>query len=752
MKKTFTTIVFSLWALILISQPTFPDPGPLYDDNTVPRIDILIHPDSLDLIYEDPESNHEYPATFIFSNGSILDTVYEIGFRLRGNTSRWSQKKSFKVSLNSFHPGRKYYDVEKINLNGEHNDPSVVRSKLNWDIYRSLNIPAPRSNHVQLYINGNYHGLYINVEHIDEEFVKSRFMNNDGNLYKCLWPADLNYLGSDPDLYKLQAGDRRAYDLKTNEEEDDYSDLAHFIDVLNNTPIADLPCELEKVFNVYDYLKVIAVQVTTGDWDAYIYNKNNYYLYHNTSSGRFEYIPYDPDNTFGIDWFGVSWETRNIYDWSHPGELRPLYERILQVDKYRDQYSYFTKMLLNEIVEESIFFPYINSLRDQSYPYIINDPYYPLDYGYTASDFLSSYDQPTGAHDVTGLKPFIENRRNASLGQLINNNIYPVLNYAWHSPAVIGQDIWFRVFAEDDDPDLSVQLQVSEDGGFVYEIEMLDDGQHHDLEAGDGFFGCSAGYFTQAITLEVNIRASDLQAHVSNYYCSFQEIILNNVVLPDLYINEFMADNNTTVADEWGDFDDWIEIYNGGTTPVWLGDLYLTDNLGNQDKWPMPDYTLAPDSFLLIWADDDEIQGQFHASFKLSKDGEEIGVFGPETMDFPVIDQIIYGPQQEDVSMGLDPDGGENWTIYSTATPGFSNGSSGSVDEYVILPSLNFYPNPCKNGTLFLEQKETVNIYDMSGKLYISIENTDQVNVGELQPGIYIIKTLKHKPARLIII
>jgi len=240
-------MILSLWMLILASQPIFPDPGPLYDDNTVPRIDILIHPDSLDLIYEYPESDHEYPATFIFNNGYVHDTVEEIGFRLRGNTSRWSQKKSFKVAINSFHSGRKYYGVEKINLNGEHNDPSVVRSKLCWDIFRSFNVPAPRANHVQVYINGDYYGLYISVEHIDEEFVLSRFMNNDGNLYKCLWPADLNYLGSDPDLYKLESGDRRVYELKINKEEDDYSDLAHFIDVLNNTPIEDLPCELEKV-------------------------------------------------------------------------------------------------------------------------------------------------------------------------------------------------------------------------------------------------------------------------------------------------------------------------------------------------------------------------------------------------------------------------------------------------------------------------------------------------------------------------
>ena len=50
-------------------------------------------------------------------------------------------------------------------------------------------------------------------------------------------------------------------ELKTNTDEDDYTDLAHFIDILNNTPAADLPCALEEVFNVADYLKVQALDV-----------------------------------------------------------------------------------------------------------------------------------------------------------------------------------------------------------------------------------------------------------------------------------------------------------------------------------------------------------------------------------------------------------------------------------------------------------------------------------------------------------
>jgi len=166
----------------------------------------------------------------------------------------------------------------------------------------------------------------------------------------------------------------------------------------------------------------------------------------------------------------------------------------------------------------------------------------------------------------------------------------------------------------------------------------------------------------------------------------------------------------------------------------------------------MPDYTIAPDSYLLIWADDEEEQGAFHANFKLGKDGEEIGIFGPETMGFPVIDSLTYGQQQQDISMGRISDGDDEWKFFNEPTPGYSNESGASIGEYVLLPALVFYPNPCKNGILFLEQEETVCIFDMSGKFCLSVENTNIVDVEQLGPGIYIIVTMNHRPARLIII
>ncbi|NTV84371.1 MAG: hypothetical protein HGA23_08750, partial [Bacteroidales bacterium] len=97
MKKSFLflTIVFLTFFYQAFSQPEFPPNVPVFDSSVVARVDITINPDTLEWLYENVESDIEFHAVFNFSNGTINETVNDIGFRLRGNTSRYSQKKSF---------------------------------------------------------------------------------------------------------------------------------------------------------------------------------------------------------------------------------------------------------------------------------------------------------------------------------------------------------------------------------------------------------------------------------------------------------------------------------------------------------------------------------------------------------------------------------------------------------------------------------------------------------------------------------
>lgn len=490
LKKYLFLLCYLIVNIVSAQNYTNPDKGEIFNDNIVPRIDILIHPDSLTAIYNDVWSDKEYTCTFIFDNQNIRDTLYAVGFRLRGNTSRNAAKKSFKVSFNTFVSGRKYYGLEKLNLNGEHNDPTISRSKIGWDLLGSVEAVSPRANHVQLYINDLYYGLYINIEHIDERFVKSRFKENNGNLYKCLYPADLNYLGSNPDLYKFESNGRQAYNLKINELEDDYTDISAFINILNNTPLSNLPCELEKVFNVNDYLQYMAFDILSGNWDGYIYNKNNYYLYHNQLSGQFEYIPYDIDNTFGIDWLGKDWGNRNIYTWN-PGsssEKRPLYTRLLSIPEYKNRFSfYMNKFLQNQFMESSIY-PQMDIMLNRIAIYAQQDSFRTLDYGYTQSDFLNAWAQSSGGHVAYGLKPYIATRRNNALQQLQLTDSKPF----FHRLNIRqGNDtLYFRIKAEDESPStLSITLNYQINTAVGQNTALFDDGMHADFAPNDGIWG-----------------------------------------------------------------------------------------------------------------------------------------------------------------------------------------------------------------------------------------------------------------------
>jgi len=749
MNKIITLIVLLFVTVTLSSQSIFPDPGPLYDDSVVPRIDITINPDTLDWLYqhENLESDIEFTARFIFDNGEICDTIEPVGFRLRGNTSRYSQKKSFKVSFNTFTSGGKYYGVEKLNLNGEHNDPSVIRSKVCWDIFRKMEIPAPRSNHVRVYINNDYYGLYINVEHIDEEFVKSRFTYNDGNLYKCLYPADLNYLGEDPNLYKLELNGRRVYDLKINEELDDYSGFANFVDVLNNTPNNNIKCELDEVFNTYDYLKVIAADILFGNWDGYIYNQNNFYLYHNSINNKFEFIPYDYDNTLGIDWLNRDWGTRNIYDWQqHGSNYRPLYERLMDNQELRNQYTYYMNQLVTETLDIDSLITAIGQRRDMIAPYLVSDTYYPRDYGYTMDDFYNSYSTALGGHVDYGLFPYLQTRVNAIIDQLENTNMLPVIKYIKHLRSS-DTEVWVRAYADVANLPANVNIVYTIEGQSNMEQTMYDDGLHNDGEAGDHIFGGLIDDIPENSSLTYQVKVEDNIGNENILPCEPVLVPQSGGSDVMLYINEFLASNSTTNTDEHGDYDDWVEVYNAEDVVVWLGDKYLTDNLSQPNKWQLPDAYIEPGAFQIIWADGEPEQGPFHASFKLSKDGEDIGLFDA---DLGVIDEYIFGPQTTDISEGRLPDGGPDWVFFEHPTPGASNEFS-DINEDGEIETFVLYPNPANGNIVNLSSSLNFKVYNIYGQVVAKIMNNNQIDISGYSTGIYIVVSDKGIKQKLIV-
>ena len=140
---------------------------------------------------------------------------------------------------------------------------------------------------------------------------------------------------------------------------------------------------------------------------------------------------------------------------------------------------------------------------------------------------------------------------------------------------------------------------------------------------------------------------------------------------PGVLITEFQAANTRTALDDQGSYSDWIELHNPTDTPVSLLSYTLTDDPAAPTKWPLPVTTLAPGAFLVVWASgiDQVTADGWHASFRLNRGGEYVGLFGP---DGQVVDEVTFGPQLVDVSLGRLP-GSEQWVAFLNPTPGAAN-------------------------------------------------------------------------------
>ena len=141
---------------------------------------------------------------------------------------------------------------------------------------------------------------------------------------------------------------------------------------------------------------------------------------------------------------------------------------------------------------------------------------------------------------------------------------------------------------------------------------------------------------------------------------------------PGILITEVQAANTRTVADDQGGYSDWIELHNPTDTPVSLLGYTLTDDPAAPTKWPLPVTTLAPGAFLVVWASGvDQVAPEgWHTNFRLNRNGEYVGLFAP---DGQVVDEVTFGEQEVDVSLGRLRTVFDQWVSFPIPTPGAAN-------------------------------------------------------------------------------
>lgn len=158
-------------------------------------------------------------------------------------------------------------------------------------------------------------------------------------------------------------------------------------------------------------------------------------------------------------------------------------------------------------------------------------------------------------------------------------------------------------------------------------------------------------------------------------------------VARQVVLNEIMASNTVTIADNDGDYPDWVEIFNNGTDPVNLEGYGLSDDELMPYKWVFPDVTVGAGDFLVIWASnkDRRVPGEpLHTNFAISSSGEEVVFTAP---DGSRVDMLAPVSVPADISLGRQPDGTGNWLYFEAPTPGETNTGSGyeSLLEPVVF-------------------------------------------------------------------
>ena len=212
-------------------------------------------------------------------------TITGCGFRIKGNSSQafvGGYKKPFKLEFDEFNSGDLLFGLEHLNFNNCFKDPTFTREIVAYNLFGTVS-PAPRASFVRLFLNGEDWGLYVQVEEVEKKWLKLKFSNEDGNLFK-----------GDPHGELTKAPDfsiyTNSYELKTNTDLNDWSDLTNFIAVLNDTPPPELSVKMDELFNVYEFLRIFAVNNFLVNLDSYWGTGHNYYFYDNPDYNKFSYI------------------------------------------------------------------------------------------------------------------------------------------------------------------------------------------------------------------------------------------------------------------------------------------------------------------------------------------------------------------------------------------------------------------------------------------------------------------------------
>lgn len=175
---------------------------------------------------------------------------------------------------------------------------------------------------------------------------------------------------------------------------------------------------------------------------------------------------------------------------------------------------------------------------------------------------------------------------------------------------------------------------------------------------------------------------------MKSYYWLLLILLLPKISNSQVVINEYSCSNYATITDNYGLYNDWIELYNPSGSAVNLAGYFLSDNVNNPTKWAIPaGVTIAAGGKLMVMCSGrDEFSGGYlHSTFSLTQTkADDIVLANPAGA---IIDQVVTNPTLIENSRGRSTDGAATWSLFTTPTPNAAN--AGAVNEYVARPVMN---------------------------------------------------------------
>jgi hypothetical protein len=717
-----------------------------YDLNTIQKIEITFTQPNWDYMLDTAKAGSDgyISASKVKINGVEFSNV---GVKYKGNSSYnpTRNKNPFHIELDTY-VDQNYLGYTDIKLSNAYRDPSFLREVLSYKIASDY-MHVPQSNYANVYVNTKLIGLYSNTESVGKKFVKNRFGSKSNTFVKCspvngADPGSLNYpnlvyLGPDSSLY-----------FERYELESDYGwdDLVNLCDTLNNHIDA-----IEEIVNMNEVLWMLAFDNVLVNLDSYIGQfSQNYYLYKDDHD-RFRPVLWDLNESFGT--FSET-GTGNLNTTTSRIQMSPLLhsdhanwplvKNILANPTYKRMYIANMRTILAEHFINNSYYSDALAFRDLINASVKADP----------NKFYSYYDFRNNIlSDINvgnGIAPGLTNLMDGRKGWLSN-----IADFTASQPVV--SEISVSNASPEVGDVVSITAKVtnaSASGVFLayrYDVSspfklipMYDNGLNGDGASNDLIYGSVIIISSGAV--DYYLYAENSNAGVFSPQRAEMDFYKVNTKPPaskDLVINEFLASNTVTMADQNGEYDDWIEIFNNSNESVSMDNIYLSDSYTDLHKWKFPDdIIMSPKSYLIVWADDNTSQSGLHAGFKLSATNEQIalthGVYG-------IIDSVTFYKQFPDISMQRCPDGYGEF-VTSVPTYNSENCITTGVDHIVGSVGINIYPNPFServvidfpNGTI-----NTVRIIDLMGETVYREEgfktNNLELCFDQIPQGIYVI-------------